>query len=198
MEGMPHAVVLENDLEEMFILLAATAMPVRPVVPGSIFATKVRDSKPNQTTMLVLSLTFSLFYAKTNHTETSALTPDTWHLTPVVSLFTATHFLPHFLPHFLASFLTSSLPPSLPPSLPSSLPSSFHRDAHPASCTGALRSSRPVMAGPPGGGATLPVPRTPIRGLRIHPHPRQRPLSPPPSLPLPQLWVCVPLRPRLR
>ena len=53
MEGMPHAVVLENDLEEMFILLAATAMPVRPVVPGSIFATKVRDSKPNQTTMLV-------------------------------------------------------------------------------------------------------------------------------------------------
>ena len=43
MEGMPHAVVLENDLEEMFILIAATAMPVRPVVPGSIFATKVRD-----------------------------------------------------------------------------------------------------------------------------------------------------------
>jgi len=46
MEGMPHAVVLENDLEEMFILIAATAMPVRPVVPGSIFATKVRDLKP--------------------------------------------------------------------------------------------------------------------------------------------------------
>lgn len=47
LKGLPHAVLLENWRGELFICMAASAVPTRPMRPGSIFSTELLLDRTN-------------------------------------------------------------------------------------------------------------------------------------------------------